>query len=293
MAQVLCKEGQFGVASYWEVEWRGGGWIDVGVTYQGIGRKGGGKPCLLGRNENSWRLRCTHVGYAAWHDNRKTTVAAPPCPRIGVFLERQKGSLSFYSVSDTVVLLHTFHCHFSQPLYPAFRLDLDSTMLICPHEGGHVKWTQLYLSLFLQDPWFIFCGTGLLTLLMDEATKKSAWTLWSEGNIWWVRTFFFFFPVTLYSFFCENMDKIYYRLISWTWRAQFWVSVEALVFDFCVKKTIMPPKQPSNWNLCPDNVCLATIEIHCIAKIICSPIQIIGIRCSNHFHGHRCIKWST
>ncbi|KAM6939499.1 E3 ubiquitin/ISG15 ligase TRIM25-like [Xenentodon cancila] len=139
MAQVLCREGQFSDASYWEVEWRGGGWIDIGVTYQGIGRKGGGKPCLLGRNENSWRLRCTHAGYAAWHDNRKTTVAAPPCPRIGVFLERQKGSLSFYSVSDTVVLLHTFHCQFSQPLYPAFRLDLDSTLLVFPHDGGHAK----------------------------------------------------------------------------------------------------------------------------------------------------------
>ncbi|XP_063739034.1 E3 ubiquitin/ISG15 ligase TRIM25-like isoform X2 [Eleginops maclovinus] len=136
VAQVLCKEGQFGGASYWEVEWRGGGWVDIGVTYRGIGRKGGGKPCLLGRNENSWRLRCTHGGYAAWHDNRKTTVAAPPCPRIGVFLERQKGVLSFYSVSDTVVLLHTFRCPFSQPLYPAFRLDLDSTLIICPHEGG-------------------------------------------------------------------------------------------------------------------------------------------------------------
>ncbi|XP_030592785.1 E3 ubiquitin/ISG15 ligase TRIM25-like isoform X2 [Archocentrus centrarchus] len=136
VAQVLCREGQFGGASYWEVEWRGGGWVDIGITYRSIGRKGGGKPCLLGRNENSWRLRCTHAGYAAWHDNRKTTVAAPPCPRIAVFLERQKGALSFYSISDSMVLLHTFHCSFSQPLYPAFRLDLDSTLLICPQEGS-------------------------------------------------------------------------------------------------------------------------------------------------------------
>ncbi|XP_041723370.2 E3 ubiquitin/ISG15 ligase TRIM25-like isoform X1 [Coregonus clupeaformis] len=135
VAQILCREGQFGGASYWEVEWRGGGWVDIGVTYKGIGRKGGGKPCLLGRNENSWRLRCTHAGYAAWHNNRKTTLAAPLCPRIGVFLEHQKGALSFYSVaSDAVSLLHTFRCLFSQPLYPAFRLDLDSTLLICPHE---------------------------------------------------------------------------------------------------------------------------------------------------------------
>ncbi|KAI3353476.1 hypothetical protein L3Q82_020005, partial [Scortum barcoo] len=49
VAQVLCREGQFGGANYWEVEWRGGGYVDIGVTYRGIGRKGGGKPCLLGR----------------------------------------------------------------------------------------------------------------------------------------------------------------------------------------------------------------------------------------------------
>lgn len=137
VAQVLCKEGQFGDASYWEVEWQGGGWVDVGVTYRAIGRKGGGKPCLLGRNDNSWRLRCTHAGYAAWHDNRKITVAAEPSPRIGVFLDRHKGELSFYRLGETVMLLHTFHCPFTQPLYPAFRLDLDSTLLICPLERGN------------------------------------------------------------------------------------------------------------------------------------------------------------
>uniref|UniRef100_A0A3B5MJP0 RING-type domain-containing protein n=1 Tax=Xiphophorus couchianus TaxID=32473 RepID=A0A3B5MJP0_9TELE len=105
VTQVLCREGQFGATSYWEVEWRGRGWVDIGVTSLSIGRKGGGRPCLLGRNENSWRLRCTHTSYSAWHDNRKTTVAAPSCSRIGVLLERQKGTLSFYSISDTLPLL--------------------------------------------------------------------------------------------------------------------------------------------------------------------------------------------
>lgn len=59
-------------------------------------------------------------------------MTAPTSPRIGVLLEHQKEALSFYSVSDTVVLLHTFNVQLSQPLYPAFRLDLDSTLLICP-----------------------------------------------------------------------------------------------------------------------------------------------------------------
>ena len=34
-------------------------------------------------------------------------------------------------------------------------------------------------------------------------------------------------------------------------------------------------------------------DIQYIAKNIHSPTQIIKIRCSNHFHGHRCIKAST
>ncbi|CAI9557730.1 unnamed protein product, partial [Staurois parvus] len=33
--------------------------------------------------------------------------------------------------------------------------------------------------------------------------------------------------------------------------------------------------------------------IHYIAKSIGTPLQIIGFRCSNHLHGHRCIKSST
>ena len=33
---------------------------------------------------------------------------------------------------------------------------------------------------------------------------------------------------------------------------------------------------------------VSKLHIHYIAKSIHSPIQIIEIRCSNHFHGHRC-----
>ncbi|CAI9615973.1 unnamed protein product [Staurois parvus] len=33
--------------------------------------------------------------------------------------------------------------------------------------------------------------------------------------------------------------------------------------------------------------------VHYIAKSIGTPLQIFGFRCSNHLHGHRCIKSST
>ncbi|CAI9578983.1 unnamed protein product, partial [Staurois parvus] len=33
--------------------------------------------------------------------------------------------------------------------------------------------------------------------------------------------------------------------------------------------------------------------LYSIAKSIGTPLQIIGFRCSNHLHGHRCIKSRT
>uniref|UniRef100_A0A8C5FSI9 B30.2/SPRY domain-containing protein n=1 Tax=Gadus morhua TaxID=8049 RepID=A0A8C5FSI9_GADMO len=81
--------------------------------------------------------------YSAWHDNRKTTVASAPCPRVAVFLERHRGALSFYSVSDVLTLLHTFQGPFSQPLYPAFRLDLDATLVIHPAPGLRVPFSDV------------------------------------------------------------------------------------------------------------------------------------------------------
>ncbi|KAJ7998065.1 hypothetical protein DPEC_G00218670 [Dallia pectoralis] len=53
--QVLCREGLSG-RCYWEVEWSGRG-SDIGVTYKGINRRGGGD-CVLGANDKSWCLNC-------------------------------------------------------------------------------------------------------------------------------------------------------------------------------------------------------------------------------------------
>ncbi len=41
--------------------------------------------------------------------------------RIGVFVDHGAGTLSFYSVSDTMSLIHTVQTTFTQTLYPGFR----------------------------------------------------------------------------------------------------------------------------------------------------------------------------
>ncbi|XP_058872574.1 tripartite motif-containing protein 16-like [Acipenser ruthenus] len=130
-AQVLCREGLSGTRCYWEIEWSGGG-ADIGVTYKGISRKGGYHSCLLGFNDKSWSLRCSDSSYTARHNNNETAITAPHSPRIGVYLDFNAGTLSFYGVSDTMTLLHRFQTTFTEPLYPGFGLYCSgSSVTIC------------------------------------------------------------------------------------------------------------------------------------------------------------------
>ncbi|MGH0145901.1 UNVERIFIED_CONTAM: hypothetical protein FKN15_045949 [Acipenser sinensis] len=129
--QVLCREGLSGTRCYWEIE-RSGGWSSIGVTYKGISRKGKDDSCLLGFNDKSWSLLCSDSSYITLHNNNQTAITAPLSPRIGVYLDFNAGTLSFYSVSDTMTLLHRFQTTFTEPLYPGFRLwGYDSPVTIC------------------------------------------------------------------------------------------------------------------------------------------------------------------
>ncbi|XP_058872182.1 tripartite motif-containing protein 16-like [Acipenser ruthenus] len=129
--QGLCREGLSGICCYWEIEWSGGS-PDIGLTYKGISRKGGDRSCRLGFNDKSWSLSCSDSSYTAQHNNNETAITAPHYPRIGVYLDFNAGTLSFYGVSDTMTLLHRFQTTFTEPLYPGFRLWVyDSTVTIC------------------------------------------------------------------------------------------------------------------------------------------------------------------
>ncbi|XP_023286116.1 stonustoxin subunit beta-like [Seriola lalandi dorsalis] len=117
---------------YWEVEWRG--WVEIGVTYRGIRRKGNSADCRLGRNDQSWSLKCSDGGYSAWHTNREVAAHSPPSSdRVAVYVDCPAGTLSFYSVSsDTLTHLHTFNTTFTQPLYPGFRFcSFNSSVSLC------------------------------------------------------------------------------------------------------------------------------------------------------------------
>ncbi|XP_034072487.1 tripartite motif-containing protein 16-like [Gymnodraco acuticeps] len=122
--QVLSTEGLTG-RCYWEVEWSGTAFI--AVAYKDINRTGTANECVFGYNNKSWALKCNSDGKSTfYHQCVSTPVSGPPSSRIGVYLDHRAGSLSYYSVSDTMTLLHREQTTFTQPLYPGFRLPNTS-----------------------------------------------------------------------------------------------------------------------------------------------------------------------
>ncbi|XP_049332991.1 NACHT, LRR and PYD domains-containing protein 12-like isoform X1 [Astyanax mexicanus] len=142
--QVLSRERVTGVTGrcYWEAEWSGGG-AAVALSYKTISRKGSGSDCWFGGNINSWSLSYSDNSYSVHHNNNSTDLSTPPsgCRRVGVYVDRPSGTLSFYRVSSdthtpshTLTHLHTFYTTFTQPLYAGFWVVSGSSVRLCKIE---------------------------------------------------------------------------------------------------------------------------------------------------------------
>uniref|UniRef100_A0A8C4IPA1 Tripartite motif-containing protein 16 n=1 Tax=Dicentrarchus labrax TaxID=13489 RepID=A0A8C4IPA1_DICLA len=129
MFQVLSKE-SLTRRCYWEVEWSGGG-VSVAVTYKDISRTGDDSG--FGNNDKSWALECSFNGnYHSKHNKIRTSIPCPQSSRVGVYLDHRAGILSFYSVSETMTLLHRVQTTFTQPLYAGLGVHyLGSTAELC------------------------------------------------------------------------------------------------------------------------------------------------------------------
>ncbi|XP_062377366.1 NACHT, LRR and PYD domains-containing protein 3-like [Sardina pilchardus] len=133
--QVMSTEPLTG-RCYWECEWSGGTgeWANVGVAYESVNRKGDWDDCGLGFNHKSWCLKCGD-GVLFWHNKIQTDIPAPPSGirRVGVYVDREAGTLSFYSVSSqTLTHLHTFYTTFTEePLYAALGLWPGCPVALC------------------------------------------------------------------------------------------------------------------------------------------------------------------
>ncbi|KAM6920641.1 LOW QUALITY PROTEIN: uncharacterized protein PEZ65_012563 [Lycodopsis pacificus] len=114
--QVLSRESLTG-RCYWEVKWRGEGGGDVAVAYKDISRKGDWAECRFGWNDKSWTLLRDTNRFTFFYNGVQTSVSGPRSSRVGVYLDHSAGILSFYSISDTMILLHRVQTTFTQPLY--------------------------------------------------------------------------------------------------------------------------------------------------------------------------------
>ncbi|XP_031133312.1 tripartite motif-containing protein 16-like protein [Sander lucioperca] len=117
-SQVLSSKGLTSGRCYWEVEWSGLG-VTVAVAYKGIVRTG--EESIFGNNDKSWALECVAKGTDNYinfkHNSKKIHISGPQFSRVGVYVDYKAGILSFYSVSETITLLHKEQTTFTQPLY--------------------------------------------------------------------------------------------------------------------------------------------------------------------------------
>ena len=92
-SQLLCGNVLTG-RCYWEVEWRGE--VYISVSYRRISRRGGGRDCVFGWNDQSWSLSCSNRRYSVWHDDRRTPISSSSSSssvsnRAAVYVDRPAG----------------------------------------------------------------------------------------------------------------------------------------------------------------------------------------------------------
>lgn len=131
--QVLASSALEGGRWYWEVSVSvdDGRW-KVGLCEGQIERKGQKDSSRLGFNSYSWCLACDKRKLEAVHNKEAVPVRAEGLQRVGVFLDFEEGSLSFFNVAPggSLALLHSFQHSFSEPLYPALSVS-KTHLTIC------------------------------------------------------------------------------------------------------------------------------------------------------------------
>ncbi|CAI5642904.1 unnamed protein product [Oreochromis niloticus] len=110
---------------YWEVKWTGT--VTVGVAYKSDSSYGLRKERGLGSDHESWALNLSRGSYQFRRNNISTSLSGPESSTVGVYLDRRAGILSFYSITETMNLLHRVQTTFTKPLYAGFWLPDSSS----------------------------------------------------------------------------------------------------------------------------------------------------------------------
>ncbi|XP_077426819.1 E3 ubiquitin/ISG15 ligase TRIM25 [Vanacampus margaritifer] len=129
-SQVLASQGFTRGCHYWEVRLTNINLTGIGLAYGSIDRKG--PRSRLGRNAQSWCLEWFNSKLSAWYDSSEIVVVNPNPKRVGVLLDCDSGSVTFYNVTDRAYPFHSFVFPFSEAVYPAFWIfTSESSISLC------------------------------------------------------------------------------------------------------------------------------------------------------------------
>ncbi|KAM8772803.1 E3 ubiquitin/ISG15 ligase TRIM25 isoform 1-T2 [Acanthopagrus schlegelii] len=133
-SQVLASKGFSRGRHYWEVRLSSNNFIGIGLAYGSIDRKG--PTSRLGRNAQSWCVEWFNVKLSAWYNSSETVLINPNPKRVGVLLDCEEGTATFYNVADRAYPFHSFVFPFAEAVYPAFWIfSSGSSITLCKLQG--------------------------------------------------------------------------------------------------------------------------------------------------------------
>ncbi|XP_068103256.1 E3 ubiquitin-protein ligase TRIM21-like [Hyperolius riggenbachi] len=120
--QVLSLEEFSTGRHYWEVEVSESGYVDVGVCYESIERKG--ENSSFEESEKSWCIGVCDTEYFILHGSQEHYAQPLHCRKdcriLGIYLDYDAGHLAFYQLGELRKCLHVFSTTFTEPLRAAF-----------------------------------------------------------------------------------------------------------------------------------------------------------------------------
>lgn len=126
--QAVTSESLYQGQHYIEAELSGEG-AHVGVSYKSIDRRGvQDSDCVTG-NDSCWCMGRNSRGFSTWHAGMETPLDIKSITKVGIFVDFEGGSVSFYNAGDAMGMLYRYTAEFTEPLYVITWLSKKDNMV--------------------------------------------------------------------------------------------------------------------------------------------------------------------